>query len=100
MLEIQVPVAADPTKEGDLASGRVLEDLRKRVGEIAEALTEIDSAIGERLTSVGQSGTSITVKLGLTLQAESGIVVSKVSAAATFEVSMTWDLEGSTVVGE
>ncbi|WP_405763832.1 hypothetical protein OG539_43545 [Actinacidiphila glaucinigra] len=67
--------------------------LRERSEEIEEAIVEA-SAIAQRSlaqaeTRDGWRVTSMEMTFGLTLAAEAGVILSKVSAEASFEVTLT-----------
>lgn len=78
---------------------RATELLRDRSTDIEEAVREA-SAIAQRC--VAQAGenkggwtiTTLQATFGLTLTAEAGVILSKASAEASFEVSLTVERKG------
>jgi hypothetical protein len=93
-VSILVPVSVNTETAGDLAGTRVFESLRDRAGDISEALTEIEQIIGSTLHELRRSdgALEVSLKMGMNLQAEGGVVITKVSAAASLEVVLTWKL--------
>jgi hypothetical protein len=95
--EILIDVIPTHAPTGNL-SGRSLvpEAFAKRSGEIVDSLATIGTAFRERLDRMraeepGQWGLSeVTVELNLAVQAESGVVITKASASATFTATLTW----------
>jgi hypothetical protein len=67
--------------------------LSERAGEIEEAIVQASTIAQESLARVpvhqGWQVTSMEVSFGLTLAAEAGVILSKASAEASFEVTLT-----------
>ncbi|GGL92375.1 hypothetical protein GCM10010129_40120 [Streptomyces fumigatiscleroticus] len=91
-------VRPDPRRAGDLGAGRTLaerfqaraEELGAAIGSVAE---RIRSSLEQRLTERPAAGWSlgeVGLEFSVSLEAESGVLISKVSSGATFQVSLTW----------
>jgi hypothetical protein len=69
-----------------------IDDLRHAIGEgtrtVAESLPELASPTGWRLNEV-------TASFGIALTAEAGVILSKASAATTFDVTVTFARTGA-----
>ncbi|MGW0423251.1 CU044_2847 family protein [Streptomyces sp. NPDC003015] len=67
--------------------------LAERSDELREAIVQASTIAQESLAQVpqrhGWSVTSVEVVFGLTLAAEAGVILSKASAEASFEVTLT-----------
>ncbi|MEU3742476.1 CU044_2847 family protein [Streptomyces sp. NPDC032198] len=67
--------------------------LHERAAELEEAITQAASIAQDSLSQVPQRNgwqvASMEVTFGLTLAAEAGVLLSKASAEASFEVSLT-----------
>ena len=71
--------------------------LRDRAGDIESAVQEASAIIQDSVTKVqdkqGWRTKSVEVKFGLVLSAEAGVVLSRASAEASFEVTLTIERE-------
>lgn len=67
--------------------------LRDRADDIQAAVQEAAAIVGESVSKVEDKGgwrmNSVEVKFGLVLTAEAGVVLSRASAEASFEVKLT-----------
>ena len=108
MTEILVEVRPAPGEPGDLAP-KVFQPqlLKDRIDELGESLVEIaeglrqqlDQALPTRSQGVqeGMGLEEVQMNFSLDLQGEAGVVISRVSASAGFQVSLTWE---SVSIGE
>jgi dihydroxyacetone kinase len=75
------------------ARARATSSLDERATEIEEAIVQASSIAQQSLAQVperdGWKVTSLNVTFGLTLAAEAGVILSKASAEASFEVTLT-----------
>jgi hypothetical protein len=71
--------------------------LRDRAGDIEAAVQEASAIVQESVAKVqdkdGWKMKSVEVKFGLVLTAEAGVVLSRASAEASFEVTLTIERE-------
>ena len=86
---IDVDVAADR----EVTFGRNLaQELSDRAGDIRGAIEAGSASVAKSLPSLGASEGwqlgEVSASFGITLTAEAGVIVSKASAGATFEVSV------------
>jgi NTP-dependent ternary system trypsin peptidase co-occuring protein len=98
MAEILVEVRA-PAASGDIARRRPAtpESFASRAGEITDTITEVaeklhdhlEAGMGSRQSALWQLGT-VELAFSLALQAETGVVIARASAEATFSVTLTW----------
>lgn len=67
--------------------------LRARADDIESAIGEASTIIHESVSKIHDKGDwharSVEVKFGLVLSAEAGVIVSRASAEASFEVTLT-----------
>ena len=67
--------------------------LRERAGDIDSAIQEASSIVQESVAKAEGKGDwrmrSVEVKFGLVLTAEAGVILSRASAEASFEVTLT-----------
>jgi Trypsin-co-occurring domain 1 len=72
---------------------RTAELLQDRRGDIEAAVCEASTIIQDSVTKVQDKGgwrvKSLEAKFGITLSAEAGVILSKASAEASFEVTVT-----------
>ncbi|MEU6177188.1 CU044_2847 family protein [Streptomyces coeruleorubidus] len=72
---------------------RLSAPLDDRAGEVQEAIVQASAIAQDSLAQVaerqGWAVTSMQVVFGLTLGAEAGVIISKASAEASFEVTLT-----------
>lgn len=95
MADVRVEtVALDATGSRQIASRtRTSSSLGERAPELEEAIVQASDIAQRSLSQVGHrdgwqvSGMSVT--FGLTLAAEAGVILSKASAEASFEVTLT-----------
>ncbi len=101
MGEVLVEVVPRAAPSGDLRKSgpAVPEDFDRRAGELITATLEIAEQLRAKLdaepealapTAAGWGLREVDLQFGLTLQAESGVIVAKVGASATFQVTLTW----------
>lgn len=73
--------------------GRTTALLRDRASDIESAVQEASAIVQESVAKVqdkdGWQTKSVEVKFGLVLTAEAGVVLSRASAEASFEVTLT-----------
>ncbi|MFF3541566.1 CU044_2847 family protein [Streptomyces platensis] len=89
-------VALDAQGSRQIASRqRTSSTLNARAGELQEAIVQAAAIAQQSLSEVpqrnGWSVSSMEVVFGLTLGAEAGVILSKASAEASFEVTLTVD---------
>ncbi|MFF4347142.1 CU044_2847 family protein [Streptomyces sp. NPDC001530] len=95
MADVRVEtVALDTARNRQIASRtRATSSLGERAAEIEEAIVQASSIAQQSLAQVperdGWRITSLDVTFGLTLAAEAGVILSKASAEASFEVTLT-----------
>jgi hypothetical protein len=94
---VKVEVQPDPTRHGALGPAERMEQLASRIDQIGATVRAIAERLGASLEeSPEQSAerrwqmSEIHAEFGLSLEAETGLVVCKGKTAATFSVSMTW----------
>jgi hypothetical protein len=97
MTTILIDVVPSHSPSGNLSGRSVLpEAFSRRCGEIANSLAAIGEAFKQRLDRVQVQDAAdwglaeVTVVLGLAVQAESGVVITKASTGATFTATLTW----------
>lgn len=102
ILEDRDPIAAEAMVQVvDLVSGREITWGGNVVEKLDERLVDVRTAIVAGVRAVSQSLdrfpapaewqlAELSAKFGITLAAEAGVVVSKASAEATFEVTVTF----------
>jgi len=106
MAEVLVEVAPGPRASGDLGprAPAVPEAFDERADDVMTAALDVAERLRERLDADGAklaAGTSdwaldqVELQFGLTLQAESGVIVAKVSGSASFQVTLTWTKGGA-----
>ena len=88
-------IDADLTTHREITFGRSLvEELRDRQSDIRGAIEAGSEAVAKSLKSLaspeGWRLGEVSASFGITLTAEAGVIVSKASAGATFEVSVTF----------
>ncbi|MER5530163.1 CU044_2847 family protein [Streptomyces sp. NPDC002677] len=95
MAEIRVEtVALDASGSRQIASRtRTSAPLADRAAELEQAIVQASAIAQDSLSRVprqhGWQVSSMEVTFGLTLAAEAGVILSKASAEASFEVSLT-----------
>ncbi|MFH8791637.1 CU044_2847 family protein [Streptomyces sp. NPDC017941] len=95
MAEVRVEtVALDATGSRQISSRiRTSSALGDRAEELEEAIVQASSIAQQSLAQVprknGWEVSSMEVTFGLTLAAEAGVILSKASAEASFEVTLT-----------
>ncbi|MFD3377734.1 MULTISPECIES: CU044_2847 family protein [unclassified Streptomyces] len=95
MADVRVEtVALDAAGNRQIASRtRATSSLGERAAEIEEAIVQASAIAQQSLEQVpqreGWQVTSLDVTFGLTLAAEAGVILSKASAEASFEVTLT-----------
>ncbi|MBQ0984587.1 hypothetical protein KBZ10_08660 [Streptomyces sp. F63] len=95
MADVRVEtVALDTAGNRQISSRtRTTSSLGERAAEIEEAIVQASSLAQQSLAQVperdGWRITSLDVTFGLTLAAEAGVILSKASAEASFEVTLT-----------
>ncbi|MEU8749094.1 CU044_2847 family protein [Streptomyces chartreusis] len=95
MADIRVEtVALDATGNRQIASrSRTTAALGERAAEIEDAIVQASAIAQRSLDQVPERGgwqvRSLDVTFGLTLAAEAGVILSKASAEASFEVTLT-----------
>lgn len=95
MADVRVEtVALDAAGSRQIAARtRTSEVLEGRAAEVEEAIVQASAIAQQSLAQVperdGWQVTSMEVTFGLTLAAEAGVILSKASAEASFEVTLT-----------
>ncbi|MEV8349722.1 CU044_2847 family protein [Streptomyces niveus] len=95
MNEVRVEtVALDSAGSRQISSRtRSSSALRDRAAELEEAIVQASAIAQQSLSQVprrnGWQVSSMAVTFGLTLAAEAGVILSKASAEASFEVTLT-----------
>lgn len=95
MAEVRVEtVALDSTGSRQISSRtRTSAALGERAAELEEAIVQASDIAQQSLAHVpdrnGWQVSSMAVTFGLTLAAEAGVILSKASAEASFEVTLT-----------
>ncbi|MGW0570461.1 CU044_2847 family protein [Streptomyces tauricus] len=95
MVDVRVEtVALDAARNRQIASRtRPTSSLGERATEIEEAIVQASAIAQQSLDQVPQRAgwqvTSLDVTFGITLAAEAGVILSKASAEASFEVTLT-----------
>ncbi|MEW2523799.1 MULTISPECIES: CU044_2847 family protein [unclassified Streptomyces] len=95
MADVRVEtVALDAAGNRQIASRtRATSSLGERAPEMEEAIVQASAIAQQSLAQVperdGWRVTSMDVTFGLTLAAEAGVILSKASAEASFEVTLT-----------
>lgn len=95
MTEVLVETRA--TGGGDLGGPHLISKLSERLPEIADAIDEVTGTLRDRFRqqlqdddrTVGRVD-EIEMKFSLDLQAEAGVIVSRATVAAGFEVTIKW----------
>lgn len=98
-MTVDIRVETRSAGEGDL-SGRphLPEALGSRIDEIADAVLQVTSSLKARLDrdldssreTQSWSLDQVEMAFSLDLEAEAGVVISRVSTTAGFEVTLTW----------
>jgi hypothetical protein len=87
-------VSLDDSRHIGFRSSRVAEDLHNRLDDIEHALRSSVGSIAKTLPDLtspaGWHISEISAAFGITLAAEAGVIVSKASGEATFEVSVSF----------
>ena len=81
------------------SNSRLSAPLSDRADEVQEAIVRASAIAQDSLSQVterqGWAVTSMEVTFGLTLGAEAGVIISKASAEASFEVTLTVERSGA-----
>ncbi|RLP93475.1 CU044_2847 family protein [Micromonospora sp. CV4] len=100
MTEIHVQVVPRVGARGDLSGGRLVEKLKDRINELGDSIIEVSGRLQDRLATAEsdtQDGawrlTEAQISFSLDLETEAGVIVSRTSAGASFEVSLSWSRE-------
>jgi hypothetical protein len=83
----------DVSREGEIGFGSaVAQRLQDRLGDIRQAIVSGSEAVAAGLPGLpgaaGWSLSKVSASFGITLTAEAGVVLSKASTEATFEVAI------------
>jgi hypothetical protein len=94
---IQVEVVPDPRFAGNVSPADLLERFKDRVEELGSAIgvvaERLRAALEQRLATTPEAAwelSEICLELGVNLEAEAGVVISKAKTGAAFQVSLTW----------
>ncbi|MEU1238670.1 CU044_2847 family protein [Micromonospora aurantiaca] len=100
MSEIHVQVVPKDGTRGDLAGGRLIENLKDRIDELGDSIIEVSGSLQNRLAAAERENSDAGWRLSeaqitfsLDLEAEAGVIISRTSASASFEVSLSWSRE-------
>ncbi|WP_223165728.1 CU044_2847 family protein [Micromonospora maris] len=100
MTELHVQVVPKGGARGDLAGGRLIENLKDRINDLGDSIIEVSGRLQERLAAAGAGSpedtwrlTEAQISFSLDLEAEAGVIVSRTTAGASFEVSLSWSRE-------
>lgn len=110
MVEVLVEVVPPPGASGDLRrrTPEVPEAFDERADDVMSATLDVAQRLRARLDAEGTKladGTSgwglgeVAMQFGLTLQAESGVIVAKIGGTASFQVTLTWKKDGGSADG-
>lgn len=100
MTEIKVEVIPSGATAGDLSVRSVAENLLTRVDDIGDAVMTVAKKLQHQIAAQGpdqESGwnlSEVELTFSLDLEAEAGVVISRASTTASFEVSLTWSRQG------
>jgi len=82
---------ADVEKGGLVKAGRGLPDeATQSFEETINSLSPIASSIVSKLINISNPPDEATVEFGLTLKADTGVVITKVGAEANFKINLKW----------
>ncbi|MEV6344361.1 CU044_2847 family protein [Actinoplanes sp. NPDC051851] len=96
MGEIRVEVVPKSGRPGDLRAGALTESLLDRVEELGDSIMEVARGLRRRIDddTDPELGTlrlnEVSLTFSIDLEAEAGVIVSRASAGAGFEVALTW----------
>lgn len=99
--QVLVQVIETETAAGrEISYGRnVVDSLDARLGDIQRAIVDgsksVAGSLGSLASPEGWSLGEVSASFGITLVGEAGVIVSKVSAGATFEVQVKFTRKGS-----
>ncbi|MFD4628512.1 CU044_2847 family protein [Streptomyces sp. NPDC058284] len=95
--KIQVEVRPDPQQAGNLTSRQMVERFQARAGELGASIGSVAERIRASLEQHLAGGSAsdwelgeVSLQFSVSLEAETGVLISKVSSGATFQVSLTW----------
>jgi hypothetical protein len=95
---VQVAPAAEAGREIGWDGPNIAERLDRRVDDIRRAVVSAAMAIAQSLPGMPEATDwlleELSASFGITLTAEAGALVTKASAGATFEVTVTFKREG------
>lgn len=91
---VQVVPATQPGREIGWRSPAVADQLDRRLDDIKAAVATGTRAVGDSLPTLPEAAgwevKEVSASFGITLTAEAGALITKASAGATFEVSVTF----------
>ncbi|MEV6706866.1 CU044_2847 family protein [Micromonospora wenchangensis] len=96
MGEIRVQVVPTDAASGDLRAGGITENLMHRVDELGDSILEVARGLQDRISREKETKgaafnlAEVSLAFSLDLEAEAGVVVSRASTKAGFEVTLTW----------
>lgn len=103
MSNIRIQVVSPVGVKGDLGPNVGLEDFNKRLGEFGNSLSDMASTLRTHLDKAAGRGVDQSewclaeaeLKFSLELQAEAGVIITRASSKAAFEVSLKWARPGN-----
>ncbi|MGC5661673.1 CU044_2847 family protein [Micromonospora sp. WMMD723] len=100
MSEIHVQVVPKNGTRGDLSGSKLIENLKDRIGELGDSILEVSAQLQGQLAKAEKKEpgaawhlSEAQITFSLDLEAEAGVIISRTSAGASFEVSLSWSRE-------
>lgn len=91
---VEVTGPLEGNREIGSLPGRIAEELDARLEDVRRAIRSGAAAVAEALVDLGEPPgwriDEVAASFGITLTAEAGVLISRASAGATFEVTVTW----------
>lgn len=101
MVDIKVEVRPSGRTAGDLAGRNITESLTSRLDDVSDAVVAIAEKLKERLAPAlrhepdSWALDQVSMTFSLDLEAEAGVIVSRLSTTAGFEVELSWSKPAS-----
>lgn len=96
MVDIKVEVRPSGAKAGDLSGRNITENLAARLDDVSDAILGVAGKLRDRLTPAlkAEPGSwaldQVSLTFSLDLEAEAGVIISRLSTSAGFEVQLSW----------